>query len=62
MVFADKPCKQQLFYSLDVNLVADEFINCIKILSEHPAVWFWAESIFSLPFIFLVWIMTEVDH
>lgn len=40
MVFADKLCKQQLFYSLDVNLVADEFINYIKLLSEHPAVWF----------------------
>lgn len=40
MVFADKLYKQQLFYSLDVNLVADEFINDIKILSEHAAVWF----------------------
>lgn len=62
MVFADKLCNQLLFYSLDVNLIGDEFTNYIKILSEHSAVWFWAESISSLPFIFLVWIITKADH
>lgn len=37
MLFADKLCYQQLFYSLDVQKIANECINYIKILSEQPA-------------------------
>lgn len=62
MVFADKLCYPQLFCSLGVKQIANEGINDIKILSEQPALWCYAKYISSLPFIFLVLIMSKADH